>query len=147
MGKKNNCPEALKEAVRQYYEWHGDKRAHALQILHNQSDDELVMVHFVDDFGRKMTSLMYFQGWKDGHYEVSEYDAFIRSREDIWIEDFKQSNWGPVEDDDGEEDYMAPYDLSGDEQDAYEHEQEVIWHRETYDGGYDDDDYEGGMIL
>ena len=59
---KNNCPEGLRKAVREYYDWHGDKRSFAIRILENRSKDRMVLARFVDEDGDKMSSLMFFTG-------------------------------------------------------------------------------------
>lgn len=103
---KNNCPEGLRKAVREYYEWHGDKRSFAIRIFENKSDDQMVLTRFIDSHGEKMSALMFFQGWADGHYDVSEYEACSRICEEILVENFKASDWSPTvcdDDDDLEE--------------------------------------------
>ena len=142
---KNNCPEGLRKAVREYYEWHGDKRSFAIRIFENRSKDRMVLARFVDSCGNKMSSLMFFTGWTDGHYDVSEDEVVIREHEDEFIKNFNDSDWGPSSDDDDDEDDLDQYDLSGTPEDEFDHEEEVEIRKNTFDGGYDD--YEEGMIL
>ena len=142
---KNNCPEGLRKAVREYHEWHGDKRSFAIRILENRSKDRMVLARFVDEDGDKMSSLMFFTGWADGHYDVSEDEAVIREDEDEFVENFKDSDWGPSSADDDDEDDLDQYDLSGTPEDEFDHEEEVEIRKNTFDGGYDD--YEENMIL
>lgn len=144
MAYKNNCPEGLRKAVREYYEWHGDKRSFAIHIFKNQSKDEMVLARFVDEDGDKMSSLMFFQAWADGHYDVTEDDAVLREYEKELVEEFTGSDWSPRVCDDDEED-DDKYDLSGTPEDEYDHEKEVWTRKGTFDGGYDD--YEESMIL
>lgn len=137
---RNNCPEMLKKAVREYYEWQGDKRSFAIQILKNRSNDRMVLARFVDgSTGEKTSSLMYFSTWADGHYDVTEYDTIPRDFEDVLVEEFKDSYWGPMfmTDDDDDEDEG---DLSGTPADEYEHEEEIRLRKMTFDGGCEDEE-------
>ena len=142
---KNNCPEGLRKAVREYHEWHGDKRSFAIRIFRNKSGDELVLTRFVDDEGNQMSSLMFFNGWADGHYDVSEYGVVPRDYEETYVDAFKASDWSPEWEEDDDDDDMDEYDLSGTPEDGYDAECEVRCRKKTFDGWYDD--YEDGMIL
>ena len=141
---RNNCPEGLRKAVREYYEWHGDKRSFAIHIYTNRSKDQMVLARFVDEDGDKLSSLMFFDAWADGHYDVKESYAFPRECEKRMVDSFKASDWGPDGSDDEDED-EDDGDLSGTPEDEWEYEEEIRIRKRTFDGGYDD--YEEGMIL
>ena len=81
----------LRKAVKEYYQWHGDKTANPVKIIRNKKVLEAVVVRVKDADGDEITTLMDFMGWKDGHYDVTEFDYADRRSEALLIADFEQS--------------------------------------------------------
>lgn len=153
LSMKNNCPDALKKAVKEYYEWHGDKRAFAIALVKTKDKNEMLLAHFEDgSTGKKMSTLMWATGWADGHWDVKEEFLFPRECEAHVLQVFRNSTL----DEFGADEYET-YDGHDREEDGdlsewspeneVLHEEEVMERKQTFDGGYDDDDYEEGMIL
>ena len=69
--------EELKKAVREYYEWHGDSTARPVKFVVNKMPGKFkeLLVRFTDAHKVKMSSLMDYQTWADGHWDVIEVDA------------------------------------------------------------------------
>lgn len=89
--KTFNDPE-LRKAVTEYYEWHGSRRIHLYKIAVNKkSGYQMLVVHFIDDQENRLTSLMEFQPWKDGHYDVTEAETCPRDQEEKMVEEFVNS--------------------------------------------------------
>lgn len=144
---------ALRKAVREYYEWHGDKHGSAERIVSRPGRfgrEYMVLAHIVNDQGDKLSTLMIYSGWADGHYDVTEIYVFPQEDEkeylDAWRDEGRRDVklWkaecesGQVNGDD-------------DECDGYDYEQdfinEVEVRRRKRTCAACDDDYEESMIL
>ena len=49
---------------------------------------KMLLVRFTDKDKRKMSSLMEYQTWADGHWDVTEIDAIGRDCEQMMIDEF-----------------------------------------------------------
>ena len=87
-------PEALRKAVKEYYEWQGDKSGHAVKIVqnHNKGAYKMVLARLTDAEGDKLSSLMDYQPWADGHYDVTEIFVGKRECEDQIVQAFVESD-------------------------------------------------------
>ena len=82
----------LRKAVTEYYEWHGSRKIHLFAIAVNKkSDYKMLHVHFIDENEVRMSSLMTYQPWADGHYDVTEVEAVEREEEKAMVEAFENS--------------------------------------------------------
>lgn len=86
---------ALHKAVKEYYEWHGDRKAKPVGFITNKKsgDFKMLLVRFMDADGNEMSALMEYQEWKDGHWDVTEYDVVPRKCEHILVSDFENENY------------------------------------------------------
>lgn len=82
---------ALRKAVKEYYEWHGDRKAKPVDFITNKKsgDFKMLLVRFTDADGNEMSALMEYQEWKDGHWDVTEDDVVPRKCEHILVSDFE----------------------------------------------------------
>ena len=107
-GTKAKCPRAfniqanpisklfndpmLRKAVTEYYEWHGSRRIHLYAIAVNKkSGYKMLHVHFIDSNEVRLSSLMEYQPWADGHYDVTEVYVCEREDEKEMVEGFENS--------------------------------------------------------
>ena len=83
----------LKKAVTEYYEWQGDKKAKPVRFVVNKMPGKykMLLVRFTDEQGNKMSSLMEYQEWKDGHWDVTEIFVSERADEDRLVKGFEES--------------------------------------------------------
>ena len=82
----------LRKAVVEYYEWHNSRRIHLYAIAVNKKSGYMMLhVHFIDADETRMSSLMMYQHWNDGHYDVTEYDAVRREDEELMVKAFENS--------------------------------------------------------
>lgn len=82
----------LRKAVKEHFEWQGDRCGHAVKIVQNiKSGYKMVLVRFTDAQGNKLSGFMTFQEWNDGHCDVTEAYVFRRECEDANIEVFRKS--------------------------------------------------------
>ncbi len=89
---KERFPEALVKAVKEYYEWHGDKSPRLVRTIKNKhSDFTMLLVRFTDAHGDKNSALMYHSSWADGHYDVTEDESALFENERELIEAFENS--------------------------------------------------------
>lgn len=72
----------LVSSVREYYDWLGDRNAKPVRFVVNKYYDwnKMLLSRFTDSDGNKMSSLMEYQEWKDGHWDVTE--VYVADRED-----------------------------------------------------------------
>lgn len=71
----------LVKAVKEYFQWNRDRSAHPVRFVKDINGYEMLLVRFTDAQGVKMSGLMMFQPWKDGHYDVSEFESVLRVNE------------------------------------------------------------------
>ena len=83
----------LKKAVTEYYEWQGDRKAKPVRFVVNKMPGKykMLLVRFTDEQGNKMSSLMEYQEWKDGHWDVTEIFVSEREDEDQLVKGFEES--------------------------------------------------------
>lgn len=86
----------LKKAVTEYYEYQGDMNAVPVRFVTNKMPGQykMLLVRFTDQQGKEpaeMSSLMEYQEWKDGHWDVTEMDVRPRECEDCMVKDFEES--------------------------------------------------------
>lgn len=82
----------LKKAVKDYYDWHGETKAVPAAVIKNKkSDFKLLLVHFENEDGKEMSSLMTCQPWNDGHWDVEEVDDCLLEAESEMIQLFEDS--------------------------------------------------------
>lgn len=84
----------LVKAVKEYHRWHGGKSIRPVRIIQNKYSNppqEMLLVRFTDEDNDKLSCLMEFMGWKDGHYDVTEIDHVYREYEDELVEEFEES--------------------------------------------------------
>ena len=81
----------LRKAIREYYQWHGQKRAKPIRFIKNQGDLEAIVVYVTDEYGDRICTLMQFQKWADGHYDVTEFDYADITNEALLVAEFEQS--------------------------------------------------------
>ena len=80
----------LKRAVTEYYEWNGDRNAKPIKFIVNKIPGKykMLLVRFIDKDGNKLSSLMEYQRWADGHWDVTEIDAIGRELEKMMVDEF-----------------------------------------------------------
>jgi hypothetical protein len=85
--------DSLKKAVAEYYEWNGDKSCHPVKFVVNKMPGKykMLLVRFTDKDKNKMSSLMDYQTWADGHWDVTEVDAVPRECEKCMVNEFENS--------------------------------------------------------
>ena len=83
----------IKKAVREYYDWHSNKRGRPVKFVTNKMPGQykMLLVRFTDKDGTKMSGLMEFQHWNDGHWDVTEIYAVARQDEDWMVQGFVNS--------------------------------------------------------
>ena len=95
----------LKKAVKEYYEYQGDTKAKPIRFIENKHSKEIregvngkgfggylmLLVRFVDEDGNKMSSLMDYTHWKDGHWDVTEQEYCFLCEEEIMVRVFEES--------------------------------------------------------
>ena len=95
----------LKKAVREYYEYHGESKAVPVRFVENKHSAnfreehtgrkiggyDLLLVRFTDEAGDKMSALMEYTDWKDGHWDVTEIFTACRDCENSMVSDFEES--------------------------------------------------------
>lgn len=103
--RKHEIDDQLKKAVREYYEYQGDTKAVPVRFVENKHSSgfreeqtgrkiggyDLLLVRFTDEAGDKMSALMEYTDWKDGHWDVTEIIAELRQCEDRMVKDFEES--------------------------------------------------------
>lgn len=144
---------ALRKAVREYYQWQGDKHGSAQRIVSRPGRfgrEYMVLAHVVNDQGDKLSTMLIYTGWADGHYDVTEIYVFPREREQDYLEAWREEGREDVKlwqvqcehedevDTDDEEDEYDPAQ-------AFMNEGEVRRRKQTHAAC--DDDYEESMIL
>ena len=89
-------PESMVKAVQEYYEWHHQRNIHPIRVLKNKYNDayQAILVRLIDDYGDKISTLMDFTRWKDGHYDVTEFHAVCRKREKELVSAFVNTPGG-----------------------------------------------------
>lgn len=104
MPKKNFHP-MLEKAVKEYYEYLGDKKFHTARWIENKHSRhlrtseygkktegyKLLLVRIVDENGCKFSALMSTQSWADGHWDVTEEFYCEREDEQEMIRNFEES--------------------------------------------------------
>ena len=83
----------LKKAVKEYYDWHHNKNSRPVKFVVNNMHGPytMLLVRFNDERGTKMSGLMYFTHWKDGHWDVTEAYAVERESEEELVDGFENS--------------------------------------------------------
>ena len=89
-------PVNLKESVKAYYMFQNGINAHPVKVVTNKYKNtlQLLLVRFKDidyKIPRKMSSLMTFQEWADGHWDVSEVEFTNREDEQNMVDYFVNS--------------------------------------------------------
>ncbi len=82
---------ALRKAVREYYDWQGDREVHPVGFVKNRDDVEMLLVRVTDAQGAEISCLMSCQNWADGHWDVTEMWNADRDREEELVERYRQS--------------------------------------------------------
>ena len=78
----------LRKAVREYYQWNGDKHGSAARIVSRPGRfgrEYMVLAHVTSAEGDKLSTLMFFNSWADGHYDVTEDVPFPRECEERYL--------------------------------------------------------------
>lgn len=102
---KINLPEKLIEAVKEYYEYTGDRRAGAVKWIENRHSRQtrtreygkktegyrMLLVRVTNEDGEKESVLMETQNWADGHWTVTEAFFSPRECEEKLIRNFVES--------------------------------------------------------
>lgn len=83
----------LKQAVKEYYEWNGDLSSHPVRFVINKMPGKykMLLVRFTDKDKNKMSALMDYRTWADGHWDVTEIDAVPRHCEKCMVSEFENS--------------------------------------------------------
>lgn len=83
----------LKKAVKEYYDWHHNKNGRPVKFVVNNMHGQyhMLLVRFNDEDGTKMSGLMDFQHWADGHWDVTEVYAVGREDEEELVDGFENS--------------------------------------------------------
>jgi hypothetical protein len=147
---------ALRKAVREYYEWHGDKHGSAERIVSRPgrfSRDYMVLAHVENDQGDKLSTMMDFTDWADGHYDVTEIYVFPREVEKEYLAAWRDEGREDVKLWKVQQEHMDEEDYGEDDGDLSEWEpgkeylQEAETRRRKETCAACDDDYEESMIL
>ena len=102
--KSVGIPE-LEKAVKEYYEYQGDRNMHAVRFIENRHSArlrekeygrktkgyEMLLARFIDENNVKYSSLMEYQRWADGHWDVTEIFFCPRECEKKMIRMFVES--------------------------------------------------------
>ena len=102
--KSVGIPE-LEKAVREYYEYNGERNMHAVRFVENKpsaveatetdpkriSGYTLLLVRFIDSDGEKISALMEYTHWADGHWDVTEDRSCPRKCEERMVRAFETS--------------------------------------------------------
>lgn len=84
--------EALRKAVTEYFESQGSRRVHLYGVAVNKkSGYKMLVVHHIDEGNRRLTSLAEYQGWADGHWDVTEAHWTVRENEERMVKAFVES--------------------------------------------------------
>ena len=103
MGQKIDAE--LKKAVREYFDWHGDKRGTPVKFIENLDGLEMLLARFVSgQDGKKTSCLMTAGRWADGHWDVSECVTFYRECEEANVQEFVTHGNEILYEDDDEDD-------------------------------------------
>lgn len=95
----------LKKAVKEYFEWHGDKHGKPVKFLENKDGMILLLARFTDGTdGEETSCFMTATKWADGHWDVTETATFYRACEDANVEEFVSNGNEIFYDDDYDED-------------------------------------------
>ena len=85
----------LRKAVKEYYKWNGDRHGSAVRIV---SCDGIfggkmphVLAHVTEENGEKISTLMEFQEWKDGHFDVTEIGCCGRECEQVYLDNWRKA--------------------------------------------------------
>jgi len=86
----------LKKAVAEYYEYQGDTDATPIRFVTNKMPGKykMLLVRFTDQQAKvpeNMSSLMTWEHWNDGHWDVTEMDVLPRRCEDCLVRNFEES--------------------------------------------------------
>ena len=81
----------LRKAIQEYYKWHGDRKAKPIKYIFNKGGLEAILVYVTDKDGDRICTLMEFQKWADGHYDVTEFDFADITSEALLVADYEQS--------------------------------------------------------
>lgn len=87
----------LTAAVNEYYNWNSDRKPKAVKYVYNKNYTEAILVRFIDGYGIEMSSIMLYQNWADGHYDVTELDFVERADEELMIKAYEESGGEIVE--------------------------------------------------
>jgi len=81
----------LVKAVKEHFWWQGDRSSHPVRFVKDLSGYERLLVRFTDAQGEKMSGLMDFMSWKDGHWDVHESESVPREYEAKFVAKFEHS--------------------------------------------------------
>ena len=81
----------LVKSVKEHFCWQGDRSSHPVRFVKNAGGLEMLLVRFTNVQGVKMSGLMDFVPWKDGHWDVSEFESVSRENEAKMIRKFEKS--------------------------------------------------------
>lgn len=87
----------LRQAVREYYNWHGEKYAKCMRIVRDKNDLECIIVRFAGENETALSSLVHFMRWEDGHYDVTEMFSCNRNDEDDMVKRYQESGFDKEE--------------------------------------------------
>jgi len=79
----------LRKAIREYYQWNGDKKIKPVKLVENERGVRMALVRFTDADGNELSSLVSCWEWGNGKWDVSEMWVFKRECEDVDVEAFK----------------------------------------------------------
>lgn len=91
----NSIPEKLKKTIKEYYEYSGEDGAYTVKSVPAKLSScgyEMILVRVTDTEGRKLSTLIDFTEWADGHYEVTEMYHVDRENEKELVKAFMNSN-------------------------------------------------------
>ena len=106
-----SMPDELIKAVREYYEWHGDRNGRPVKFVtcKHGLQGTMVLARFINADGVWKSSLMIEQHWADGHYDVTEIYYCDRKLEKAMVKSFVNSPNGELYCDEYFEEYDEEY--------------------------------------
>ena len=93
----------LRKAIREYYQWNGDKKIKPVKLVENERGVRMALVRLMDSDENELSSLMSCFEWGNGKWDVWEMWVFERECEDVAVEAFMTGE-AETGDEEGEQD-------------------------------------------
>ena len=97
----------LWKELREYYKWHGDKNPKPIKFVFNPYGDKMLLVHFTDSHGKKMSSLVLVYNMPANKLNVTECLSIATEYEEFIIEYYESGEYDGIRHDN--EEYSEEY--------------------------------------